>query len=131
MKSVAYFFLISVVTLVGHYYFYTESKINRIQSMLDIVEQKDKINNDQVIELMNKLREFQIEKEATKSASYVAGVLDMLSRPDHYNAIWHNGYDRGTDVQQQMAQTIEKHQEGFKEQNDKELIEIPTNEGNR
>ena len=122
MKSVTCFFLISVVTLVGHYYFYTESKINQIQTMLSIVEQKDKINNDQVLELMNKLREFQIEKEATKSASYVAGVLDMLSRPDHYNAIWHNGYDRGTDVQQ-MAVTIKEHQE---QQNDKELIEIPT-----
>ena len=92
-----------------------------------IVEQKDKINQDQVVELMNKLRDIQIEKETTKSSGYVAGVLDTLQRPDHYSAIWHNGYDRGTDVQQQMAQTIEKHQKGLQEQNDKELIDIPTN----
>lgn len=123
MKSVTYFLLIAVGTLAGHYYIYTEGRINRLQSMLNIVEQKDKINNDQVVELMNKLREFQTEKEATKSASYVAGVLDMLSRPDHYNAIWHNGYDRGTDVQQQMAKVIENHEQG--RQNDQELIDVP------
>ena len=77
---------ICLASVAIHYYIYSENKVERLES---IVEYSDRAS------------------EMVGTRNYVSGVVETLSRPEHYEQIWHDGYDRGTEVQI-MASKVEK-----------------------
>jgi hypothetical protein len=69
--------------------------INRLHEEIRISEKAKSIENDQSQELMYQLTQMKAEMEAAGTRQFVAGVVEAVSKPDHFTEIWHNGYDRG------------------------------------
>ena len=98
---------VAVGTLFGHYFLNAESEKAQLRQALDISDQKYDIANDQIRDLMYSIRATSNESGAEKQAGYIAGILDGINREDHHLAIWHDGYNRGNDVQVEMAKFTE------------------------
>jgi len=107
MKNTLIF--LAVLTLFGHYAIQTHFETKRLEQIIGLSDKALKIEADTIRDLMYSNRQTTERYEAEKNASYVSGVVATLTKPDHYNAIWHDGYDRGTEVQL-MAQESEASQ---------------------
>jgi len=99
MKSMPWFIVVCVVTLFGHAHIYTSNQTKMLKENVKLTEQARQIEHDEVRDLMFALQEERGKNEVVAAQSFVAGVVDTLNRPDHYQEIWHSGYDRGTEVQ--------------------------------
>jgi len=75
-------------------------RITQLQTALDIASRAKDVETDQSAELMYRLTQLQNQLEHDGIKQYVAGITRALEKPDHYDAIWHAGYDRGAKVQQ-------------------------------
>jgi len=96
------FAAIAILTVVAHYVLISESEKKNLRMALQISHQKERIDNDQIRDLMFSLREEKGNKQVDKAAGFVAGVLDQMNRPTYYDAIWHDGYNRANDVKEQI-----------------------------
>jgi len=83
------------------------NKIESLRSEVRVYQQMQKISDDQITELQYLLTAQRVDLESERTRSYVSGVVDSITRPDHANEIWHAGYDRGQAVQQ-YADQIDK-----------------------
>lgn len=97
-KNFKMFLAICVATLFGHYLINVHNEIRQLKFLLSAADQKDRIQTDQVAELISDLRSAEMRNQGSRTEGYVAGVTDMIQKPDYYNTIWHNGYSRGSDV---------------------------------
>jgi hypothetical protein len=88
--------LLLVFGLVG---FWQQSEINTLRGEVRIYQQMQKLSDDQISELQYLLTSRHVDLEAERTRSYVSGVVDSITRPDHASEIWHAGYDRGQTVQ--------------------------------
>ena len=70
---------------------------------MEIVSQAKNIESDQVLDLMMQLSSAKSEAAAAGTQHFVSGVMAAIQSPDHYSEIWHNGYDRGTEVENYIA----------------------------
>lgn len=101
-KTLAIYVGVAIATLIGHYGLWTQRKISDMEFLLNAADQKEKIQDDQVNELIASLQQANRTNDSYKTEGYVAGMLDVINKPDHYMQVWHNGYDRGAAVQTDM-----------------------------
>ena len=107
MKNIHYFFiLLAAATLFGHYAIRNHYEIKRLEQVVQLSDKARQIESETIRDLMHANRRIGEQNEAEKNAAYVSGVVATINKPDHYNAIWHAGYDRGTEVQI-LAQSTE------------------------
>lgn len=99
MKALPWFVIVCAITLVGHVYIASSNQTNRMKQELELSEKARRIESDQVRDLMFVLQEKQNDAQNVASRNFVAGAIDAMQRKDHYDKIWHAGYDRGTEVQ--------------------------------
>lgn len=116
MKS----FLVALVavSVLVHYYFYSENSKatlaktiadleNRNSVLRETSQASNQIYEDQIRELVTDLQNVTAEKNLAKTEGFIAGAVDATSRPDRYQAVWHSGYDRGTENQKEMDKAVE------------------------
>ncbi len=106
--SLQAFAAIAALTLMGYYCLYSHFQVQDMKVQLGFAEQKEKIDNDQIRDLMDAVREKERQQEVVKGQGYVAGILDAIKREDHYMTIWHDGYNRGSEVREQVAEAFLK-----------------------
>lgn len=68
---------------------------SRLRWELRLSEKTKKIADDQISELMYTNSTIKAEMESVATRNYTAGVVDAINNRDHFNAIWHDGYNRG------------------------------------
>ena len=98
-KTLAVYVGVALATLVGHYTLNTQRHMANLEVLVRAADQKERIQADQIRELISNLQQANVKNENLRTEGYVAGVTDMINKPDHYMAIWHHGYDRGSSVQ--------------------------------
>lgn len=101
---------VTVATLIGHYALNSQRQITNLQMLVEVSHQKENIQNDQIVELIASLQQANQRNDALKTEGYVAGISDAINKPDHYLAIWHQGYDRGSMVQKDIMSLSSKNQ---------------------
>lgn len=104
------FFLatLAVLTLAAHFCFHCYRKVDDLETQLKIASQKEKIDQDQIRELIYLNDDLSRNKEVVKSQGYIAGILDGIKREDHWNSVWHDGYNRGSEVREFVAESFIK-----------------------
>lgn len=106
MKQLPWIIAVCATTLAGHMYLYSTSRIEMLEGTVELSEKARRIESDQVRDLMYVLQQEKQENSVIESRAFVAGVVDALQRPDHHQKIWHDGYDRGAEVQKYSDNTI-------------------------
>jgi len=107
-KSNSYFAVIALLTLMGHYCIFSHFQIQDLRTEVSLLLQKESIDKDQIRDLMFEVKNIDDQKEVLKSQGYVSGILDGIKHEDHYMTIWHDGYNRGSEVRQQIAEAFLK-----------------------
>jgi hypothetical protein len=102
MSKLALYCGIAIVTLFGHYVLNSQRHLSNMEFLLKASSAKENIQDDQIRELISDLQQAHQQNESVKTEGYIAGVSDVINKPDHYMAIWHQGYDRGSAVQQDI-----------------------------
>lgn len=100
MKNIHYFFiLLAGITLFGHYAIRNHYETKRLEQLVELSDKARQIESETFRDLMHANQRLGEQNEAEKNAAYVSGVVATINNPDHTTAIWHAGYDRGTEVQ--------------------------------
>lgn len=102
MKKLLYACTAALVLSIG-YNAYCHYRMNQMQTVVGLMDQKDRLNQEQVRDVMMKMmadiREGQIEQAHAQGK--VEGMLCVITnqKPSEYegNQIWHAGYYRGLD----------------------------------
>lgn len=81
--------------------------INHLNRQVDLVSHAKDIESDMVQDLMMQLSNVKSENLTIGSQQFVAGVVAAIQTPDHFNEIWHAGYDRGMETMK-YAEDAEK-----------------------
>lgn len=92
---------VALATLIGHAAMYAQTRIEHVEFLLQAADQEQNIQDDQIRELIASLQQSNQSNESLKTQGFIAGALDTVNRRDASMAIWHSGYDRGSDVSQQ------------------------------
>lgn len=95
------------------YTFWQATRIENLEAHIRVYETAARVADDQISELTYQIYQLKTEKEFVGLKEFVAGATDALRRPEHYNAVWHDGYDRGVAVEadaraSQQKETAEK-----------------------
>jgi hypothetical protein len=103
MKNLPWIFcfgtVICIGTLAGHSYIYQQNQIEVLKANLSLSDKAREIDADQIRDLLHINQQLNLEKDAFTAQAYVSGALSVLDNKEHIEKIWHNGYDRGTEVQ--------------------------------
>lgn len=75
-------------------------EIQSLHRELRVSSQALKIEASQASDLMYQLQQIRGDQNSAATQNFVAGVAAAVDDRDRYSAIWHNGYDRGSQVQQ-------------------------------
>lgn len=102
-KTLGAYIVVTVVTIVAHYGINLHNRVHQMEMLVKLNGERERIQNDQIQELISLVHNNNQKVESAKTEGYVAGVIDATNRPDHYQAVWHNGYDRGTEVQKDVS----------------------------
>lgn len=96
-----YLLAIALVTVFAHYILYSQTKISALQNNIDLANTALSIEEESVRDLIYANTLLAQEKESIAAKSYVSGIVNSIKSEDHdhYNKIWHDGYDRGSEVQ--------------------------------
>jgi len=105
MKQLPWIIAVCAMTLAGHVYLDSTQRIEVLKGNVELSEKARSIESDQIRDLMYALQQEQQENSIIEARAFVSGVVDSLKRPDHYQKIWHAGYDRGTEVQMMAEQS--------------------------
>jgi hypothetical protein len=101
-KTFALYVGVAIATLIGHYALNNQRQMASLEVLVKAGDQKDRIQTDQIRELIYNLQQASQKNETSRNEGFIAGVIDAMQKPDHYMAIWHNGYDRGSEVQKEV-----------------------------
>lgn len=101
-----FFVYILLVSLFAHYALNAESRLARLNDLLQIANRESAIQYDQMAELSANLQQANNRNENQKTQGFIAGALDATQRKDHYTAIWHDGYNRGVSTEQEAHKVI-------------------------
>lgn len=85
---------------------FQQQQIHTLKQDLYLTQKAKEIEQDQSQDLMYQLVQSKLENSSLATKSYVAGVVESVSKPDRYFEIWHAGYDRGTQVQLDATKSI-------------------------
>lgn len=92
-KSWVIFAIIALIF--GQFLYYQNNQINVLKEIVKLNEKSEKIDQDQIRDLIYLSQEEQNKNEEVATRNYVAGVIDCINRRDYYTEIWHEGFDRG------------------------------------
>lgn len=110
MNKALVFAGVIAASLILHYGIYLHWKIDYQTQEIFLMEQGRKIQDDQIRDLVMASQQNDSRVESAKTEGYVAGTIDAINKKDHYNAIWHHGYDRGVAVQMEAEASNKLHQ---------------------
>lgn len=128
MKS----FIVSVaaITVVIHACLYADNQRKNMEFLLKSYEQRSRIQDDQIRDLIADLENATLKSEAYRSEGYISGVIDSINRKPEFQQIWHRGYDRGVETQMEVEKFSRENAEksqyliGYKKDKDKEAKEL-------
>jgi hypothetical protein len=102
---------ILLVTLVN-YTIYLTSENSRLTHMVQLSDTRSDINQEWANEIthvmINKLNDN--HEEGMRSQGRMEGIVDYLTKPEDYQSVWHEGYQRGLNQSEEMAR-IEKEED--------------------
>ena len=90
-------------------------EIQSLRQEQRLSDEAKKLADDQINELNYTVYRLTTEREGEATRQFVLGVVQALKNKDHYNAIWHEGYNAGEAVAEYATQhdpKIEKDQSG-------------------
>jgi hypothetical protein len=94
----------SVVVILAQVIVAQHITISGLQSQLEYAKSACRLSGDQISDMMYQLSQLQDERNFERTQNYIAGVVDTIDRRDEFSAIWHDGYSRGTAIQQYAAE---------------------------
>lgn len=105
-RTLAVYVGLLVATLAVHYGLYLNQRVYQMEMLVKLSGERERIQNDQVQELLSMTQHTNQRVESARTEGFVAGIVDGTNKPDHYQAVWHNGYDRGTAVQKDVESVM-------------------------
>lgn len=94
----------SVVILLAQVIVTQYMVISGLQTELRFAQSAHRLAADQITDLTYQVDRAREELTAQNTQQFIAGVVTAIDRRDDYTAIWHDGYSRGTAVQQYAAE---------------------------
>jgi hypothetical protein len=81
-----------------------------LRKEIRISQKAKELTDDQIDELTSAISSLRIEKEAISTRQFIAGLIESFDKDkkDYLNALWHDGYDRGSSVMSYTIQIDEK-----------------------
>lgn len=73
-------------------------EIRNLYQQQRISDEAQKLSDDQINELNYMVYKLTTEKESEATRNFILGVVETIKSKDHYNAIWHDGYNAGGKV---------------------------------
>lgn len=99
---------IATLALLLQVILFQHQRISSLNQELRITQKAKEIEQDQSQELMFQLSQSKMENSAMATKYFVAGVVEAVTKPEHYSEIWHAGYDRGAATQDYARYTKSK-----------------------
>jgi hypothetical protein len=78
--------------------------ISHLRSQLEFNQTAHRLASDQIADMMYELDRVRSTRDTNNLQQFVAGAVTMIDRRDDFTAMWHDGYNRGTAVQQYAAE---------------------------
>lgn len=97
--------LIATVALSLQVILFQYQQISSLRQELRITQKAKEIEQDQSQELMFQLSQAKMENSSLSTKYFVAGIVEAVTKPEHYSEIWHAGYDRGAATQEYAQYT--------------------------
>jgi len=88
--------------LVAQIFLMQQFRINSLYEKLSIVEKCKEIEKDQSDDLAYQLYQMKTQDQYSTLKGFISGVGSVLKKPDHFEQIWHDGYDRGVATQKEQ-----------------------------
>lgn len=73
-------------------------EVSSLKRELRITEKSKELAEDQIDELMYVVGTLRNEKDVVSTKQFVAGVLEAIDKKEYLSSVWHEGYDRGSNV---------------------------------
>lgn len=99
---------VSVVIILAQVIVTQYSVISGLQTELFFIKSAHRLATDQIADVSYQLMCARNERDTQSMQQFVAGVVATIDKKDDYSAIWHDGYNRGTAVQQYAAELDSK-----------------------
>ena len=100
--------LVTVATLVN-YGVWQRGENTRLNNMLELSDMRSELSqewtNEVTFSLLSKLNNN--HEEGMRNQGRMEGIVDYLTKPEDYQSVWHEGYQRGLNQSEEMAR-IEK-----------------------
>ena len=100
--------VITIMTLVN-YGVWQHGENTRLNNMLELSDMRSELSqewtNEVTFSLLNKLNDN--HEEGMRNQGRMEGIVDYLTKPEDYQSVWHEGYQRGLNQSEDMAR-IEK-----------------------
>ena len=102
---------IAVATLLN-YAIWSQARNSRLNDMLELSDMRSDLSQEWTDEvtysLLNKLNDN--HEEGMRSQGRMEGIVDYLTKPEDYQSVWHEGYQRGLNQSEEMTR-IEKEED--------------------
>lgn len=95
---------VSVVVILAQVITTQYMVISNLRSELDFARASHRLATDQIADITYQLDRLREERDTTSTQQFIAGIVSTIDRHNDYSAIWHDGYSRGTAVQQYAAE---------------------------
>jgi hypothetical protein len=96
--------LVTIVTLVN-YGVWQHGENTRLNNMLKLSDMRSELSqewtNEVTFSLLNKLNDN--HEEGMRNQGRMEGIVEYLTKPEDYQSVWHEGYQRGLDQSAEMA----------------------------
>ena len=97
--------LAAVIATLVNYNVYLQSKVSRLEHMVQMSDARSGINQewaDEVTHIMlNKLSSE--NEEGMRNQGSMEGIVEYLTNPKEYHSVWHEGYQHGLNQSEEMA----------------------------
>lgn len=71
------------------------SEIKSLNRELRLLGEAKEIVDDQVRDLGMAVTTLTSERDSIATRSFVMGVIEATKKPEHYDGVWHDGYNQG------------------------------------
>jgi hypothetical protein len=83
------------------------SEIQSLRREVRLLGEAKDVVDDQVRELSMAVTTLTSERDSIATRNFVMGVVEATKKPEHYDGVWHDGYNHG--MQQTRTYTTEGH----------------------
>lgn len=99
-KTIAAVFFLFSFLQIGIYQW---TEIQSLRREIRLVTEAKNILEDQTRDLSMSVAKLMAENESAATKNFVLGVVSANKSPELWNRVWHDGYERGTQVSQQYT----------------------------